>query len=241
MSASPIDIRGLSFSYTGDRDVVRDISLCCGLPGKTALIGPNGGGKTTLLLLMCGILKPRAGTVSIYGQPVRHNTFNKQVSYLFQSPDDQLFCATLYDDVAFGPLNMGLSPQTVRRRVHDALERTHMTHAADISPHHLSGGEKRLAALATLIAMRPKLYLLDEPDSNLDAKNRRMVITLLQSLPDSMWISSHDLEFLLEVCDRCVIMGDGRVAASGHIRSILSDETLLRRYHLERPHSLRSN
>ncbi|MBD3320988.1 MAG: ATP-binding cassette domain-containing protein [Chitinivibrionales bacterium] len=233
-----ITINRLFFSYCDSGDVVSDISLEVNKEQKVAVVGPNGSGKTTLFFLMCGLLKPQRGRITVDGKAIKHNSFNKEVSYLFQSPDDQLFSATIWDDIAFGPLNMGMDRNTVASEVDAALKTTEISYLKSKSPHHLSGGEKRLAALATLIAMQPEVYLLDEPTSNLDARNRRNIISLIQRLPATMMISSHDLEFLLEVCDRCILIDNGKIAADGSIREILSDESLLQQHHLEKPHSL---
>lgn len=235
---SLISFSGLHFSYPDKPEVIRGIDLEFAVGEKTALIGPNGSGKTTLFLLLCGILKPDSGQIYFKGNPVQADKFNPGISYLFQNPDDQLFSATVYDDIAFGPLNMKLSGKEVEKRSLYAVEKVQLSPSKHKSPHHLSGGEKRLAALATLLSMDPEVYLLDEPTSNLDAQNRRNIIELIKSMPENMIISSHDLEFLLEVCTRCILLDQGSVVVEGEIRKILSDHDLLSAHHMEKPHSL---
>jgi cobalt/nickel transport system ATP-binding protein len=233
-----IVIRQLRFSYPDIKDVISGIDLVIGTNEKVALVGPNGSGKTTLFFLLCGLLRPDSGAIEIAGASVRYNSFNRNIGYLFQSPDDQLFSATIFDDIAFGPLNMGLDREAAVKQVERAMEKTATASLRHKSPHHLSGGERRLAAMATLLAMEPRVYLLDEPTSNLDSRNRRNMISLVRGIPGTLFISSHDLEFLLEVCARCVLIDNGAVVADGDIRNILGNEPLLRQHHLEKPHSL---
>jgi cobalt/nickel transport system ATP-binding protein len=205
---------------------------------RVAIVGPNDSGKTTLLLLACGILKPSAGVVSVDDQKVETGRFDPRIAYLFQSPEDQLFCPTVFDDVAFGPLNMGLTMEDVRKRVQGALSTVGAEALAERPPHHLSGGEKRLVALATVLSMSPLIILLDEPTSNLDSRNRRQVISILKQAPQTLLVTSHDLEFLLELCPRVLLIDGGQVSADGPTRQVLADKTLLDTHGLERPHSL---
>jgi cobalt/nickel transport system ATP-binding protein len=205
---------------------------------RAAVVGPNGSGKTTLLLLSCGVLKPSGGAVLVDGDPIEAGRFDPRVAYLFQSPDDQLFCPTVFDDVAFGPLNMGLAEEEVRARVGEALETVGAEGLAQRPPHHLSGGEKRLVALATVLSMSPRVLLLDEPTSNLDSRNRRQVINILKRAVQTLLVTSHDLEFLLEICPRVLLIDRGRLNADGPIRRVLADEALLEAHGLEKPHSL---
>jgi cobalt/nickel transport system ATP-binding protein len=233
-----LEISGLSFSYPERPAVLQDLGFGVPAGERVALVGPNGSGKTTLLLLTCGILKPSVGTIAVDGSPVQAGRFDPRVAYLFQSPDDQLFCPTVFDDVAFGPLNMGLSADEVRDRVQEALRTVGAEALAGRPPHHLSGGEKRLVALATVLSMSPRVVLLDEPTSNLDSRNRRQVINILQETTQTLLVTSHDLEFLLEVCPRVLLIGDGTLNADGPTRRVLADETLLQAHGLEKPHSL---
>jgi cobalt/nickel transport system ATP-binding protein len=205
---------------------------------RVALIGPNGAGKTTLFLLLCGILAPDQGEIRFKGEKLEPHTFNARIAYLFQSADDQLFSATLFDDVAFGPLNMNLEKEEVKKRVADALARVGCAALASRPPHHLSGGEKRMAALATILAMSPEVILFDEPTSNLDSRNRRQVISTIRSLEKTLLIASHDLEFLLETCTRVILLDGGKIIKEGPIKEILADEILMKAHGLEKPHSL---
>lgn len=238
MNNQSLEIASLRFGYPDGPDVLSGVDLTVAPGEKTALVGPNAAGKTTLFLLVCGILEARAGTVTVSGETVRHGRFNRRVSYLFQSPDDQLFSARVYDDVAFGPLNMGLSAEEVRRRSEAALKQVKCEELADKPPHHLSGGEKRMVALATILSMSPDILLLDEPTSNLDLKNRRKVIQTINAIDTTMIIASHDLEFLLETCRSAVVLDKGGVAARGEIVEILSNKAFMAAHGLEKPHSL---
>ena len=233
-----LEVDSLTFSYPESPDVLNDVNLSIADGERVALIGPNGSGKTTLFLLMCGILKPTAGGTSVNGSLIRPGGFHPDIGYLFQFPDDQLFSSTVFDDVAFGPLNMSLSRDEVRRRVDRTLSAVGCGGLSDRPPHHLSGGEKRLIAIASVLSMVPRLILFDEPTSNLDSRNRRRVIEVLSTLDQTLIVASHDLEFLLETCLRVVLLDFGKVVADRPIRDLFSDEELLRAHGLEKPHSL---
>lgn len=233
-----LTIKDLNFSYSLNQNVLTDVNLTIEKGKKTALIGSNGSGKTTLFLLCSGILHSDSGMISINNKPVLSGKFNPDTAYLFQSPDDQLFSATLFEDVAFGPLNMGLKKDNILQVVTAALKQVDCQHLAQKSPHHLSGGEKRMAALATLLSMNPRLILCDEPTANLDNRNRRKVINLIQKMSQTLFISSHDLEFLLETCEEVILLDAGKVIASGPIREIMSNDPLMSSCGLEKPHSL---
>jgi len=233
-----LKVKGLSFSYPGGNPILKEISLYIPKGEKTALIGPNGSGKTTIFLLCCGILKEQKGTIEVSGSKIVHKRFNPHISYLFQSPDDQLFSSTIFDDVAFGPLNMGLNKKKIEQIVAGALHRVNSEHLSEKSPFHLSGGEKRMAAIASLLSMNPDLLLFDEPTANLDSRNKRNVIDLIKEMNETLFISSHDLEFLLETCSRVIIIDEGRIVADGPIRTIMSNAELMNKHGLEKPHSL---
>lgn len=237
--AAQLHVEDLTFAYPGGGpDVLTGIHLGLQEGERVGLIGPNGAGKTTLFMLLCGMLEPASGSITLHGANVNPGRFNPEITYLFQMPDDQLFSATVRDDVAFGPLNMGLSRNEVEQRVEKALAQVKLTHKAETAPHHMSGGEKRLAAFAAVLSMLPHVILLDEPTSNLDARNRRNLIDILRTLDTTMLIASHDLEFVLETCSRVVILGNGRLAADGQAAEIMANATLMNAHHLEVPHSL---
>jgi len=231
-------VSGLSFSYPDKPDVLRDVSLKV-LPGeRVGLIGPNGAGKTTLFLAICGVLKPDAGEIVLFGKPMAHGDFRSEISMVFQNPDDQLFCPSVRDDVAFGPQNLGLSKSEVEARVMEALALTGGLELADRTPHHLSGGEKRMVSIAGVLAMRPRLVIYDEPNANLDICSRRRLIRFLQASKETMLIASHDLEVILEVCGRAILMDEGRIVVNGDSRQVMGDVELMEAHGLERPHSL---
>mgnify|MGYP005837391611 CR=1 FL=1 len=231
-------VSGLTFSYPDRPDVLRGVNLKVMIGERVGLVGPNGAGKTTLFLLICGVLKPENGSIVLFGEPVTPGEFRPEVGMVFQSPDDQLFCPSVREDVAFGPINMGLSKAHVMARTEEALSIAGVSELADRPPHHLSGGEKRMVSIASILAMRPKLVIYDEPCSNLDIRARRRLIRFLQASPETMLIASHDLEFILEVCDRVVLMDEGCIVADGPPQEVLGDVILMEAHGLERPHSL---
>jgi energy-coupling factor transporter ATP-binding protein EcfA2 len=237
-----LEIGGLSFHYPDGTEALRGVDLRVA-PGETVgLVGPNGAGKSTLALQVVGFLHPSAGSVRVFGTEVGHPTLRevrRRVGFLFQNPDDQLFMPTLFDDVAFGPLNLGLPEDEVRRRAHDALAAVGLAGHGAKFPGHLSGGQKRSAALAGVLAMGPELLLLDEPSSNLDPAGRRALIRQLAALPQAKLIAAHDLEMVLDLCPRVVVLEAGRVAADGPALEILADAALMERHRLEVPYSLR--
>ncbi|MGF1496698.1 MAG: energy-coupling factor ABC transporter ATP-binding protein [Elainellaceae cyanobacterium] len=233
-----IAVQDLHFAYADTDDILKGISLTVQPSERVGIIGPNGAGKTTLFMTVCGILVPTKGTVSLFGKPVVSGEFRSEIGLVFQNPDDQLFAASVRDDVAFGPENMGLEPAEVQARVTEALTLTGMIDRIDRPPHHLSGGEKRMVAIAGVIAMRPQLIIYDEPSANLDLRARRRLIQFLQQSPETTLISSHDLEFVLEVCDRVILISEGRAVADGDPREIMGNVDLMLANGLERPHSL---
>ncbi len=239
-AGAALRIAGLSFSYLPRRGVLRDLDLVVQPGERVGVIGPNGSGKTTLFLLICGVLKHEAGEVRVFERPVIAGGFRPDLGLVFQNPDDQLFCPTVGDDVAFGPLNMGLSPEEVEARVQEALTTTGCLALRERSPHHLSGGEKRMAAIASVLAMRPRLLLYDEPDANLDSRARRRLIQLLQASRETLLFASHDLDAVLEVGTRVLLMDDGRIAADGLPHTVMADAALMEAHGLEPPWSLRA-
>ena len=233
-----ITATNLCFKYNQEHSALTDINLSIFTREKVGLIGANGAGKTTLFLTICGILTPTYGEIKICDRLVQPGEFRPEIGLVFQNPSDQLFCPTVRDDIAFGPENMGFSPEIVQERVNTALSLTGVSHLIDRIPHHLSGGEKCMVAIASVLAMQPQIILYDEPSANLDLKARRRLIKFLQASPETIVISSHDLELILEVCDRVILLNQGRVIADGIPQEIMSDRNLMENNNLEVPHSL---
>ncbi|MCP4136069.1 MAG: ABC transporter ATP-binding protein [bacterium] len=233
-----IEIDKLSFDYSEKKSVLSDISCVVGEGETVGLVGPNGAGKTTLFHCLCGILEPKEGRIRIAGKDIKPMVFNPDVGYLFQNPDDQLFNTTVYDDIAFGPFNLGLSTEAVKERVACAREVTGISELMERSPHHLSGGEKRMVAIACLVAMKPRVLIYDEPTSNLDMRVRRNLISFINSGTETTIISSHDLEFILETCSRVIILDGGAFVADGKPVEIMNDPEFMLAHGLEKPHSL---
>jgi cobalt/nickel transport system ATP-binding protein len=233
-----LSVTGLWFSYPDKPDVLKDVNFTV-IPGeRVGLIGPNGSGKTTLFLGICGVLKPYAGEVMVLGKPVLDGDFRPNVGLVFQNPDDQLFCPSVRDDVAFGPQNMKLPKDEVEARVTEALSAVGALELAARPPHHLSGGEKRMVAIATVLSMHPRLIMYDEPSASLDIRSRRQLISLLQESQETILVASHDLELILEICDRVVLMDGGSIVADGSPLEIMGNDELMKAHGQEKPHSL---
>jgi cobalt/nickel transport system ATP-binding protein len=238
-----IQVRDLSFAYPDGAAALNDISFDISAGESVGLVGPNGAGKTSLFLCLSGVLKPKAAMLRIGGldlhDPAERRRLPEQVGIVFQNSDDQIFNATVFDDVAFGPLNLELPPDEVRRRVAEALKRVGLTGLEERVPFHLSGGEKRRVALAGVLAMRPSVLLLDEPSMYLDPRGRRELMCLLPALGGTRLIASHDLELILQTCGRVLLIDQGRLTADGPARSVLADAALMETHGLEVPYSLR--
>ncbi len=238
-----IQVRDLTFSYSDGATALAGITFAIAAGESVGLVGPNGAGKTSLFLCLSGVLKPRAGLLQVGRldprDPAQRRLLPTQVGIVVQNSDDQLFNATVFDDVAFGPLNLELSPEEVRKRVADSLERVGMSGMEERVPFHLSGGEKRRIALAGILAMQPSILLLDEPSMYLDPRGRRELIQLLYTLGGTRMIASHDLEMILQTCDRVLLLDRGRLIADGPARTILADAMLMEAHGLEVPYSLR--
>ena len=236
---SDVTISGLAFRYPGTRHrVLDDLDLTVVSGERVAVLGPNGSGKTTLALHLNGLLELQHGSISIGDTPMdadRLRGIRRRVGLVFQDADDQLFMHSVHDDVAFGPANLGMDGDERERRVTDALASVGAAGLGPRTPHHLSGGEKRRAALATVLAMDPDVLVLDEPTSGLDPVGRRELSELLIGLPQTQLIVTHDLPFALATCPRAVILDAGRVVADGPTRSLLADADLLATHRLELP------
>ncbi|MCZ7575010.1 MAG: energy-coupling factor ABC transporter ATP-binding protein [Ardenticatenaceae bacterium] len=235
--APALVIEDLSFSYPDGLVALHGVSLQVGRGEKVALVGPNGAGKSTLMLQLNGILSGQ-GRIRVAGLPVTRPNLpliRARVGLVFQNPDDQLFSPTVFEDVAFGPLHMGLPGDEVRARVAWALEQVGMRPYADRLSHHLSVGEKKRIAIATVLSMEPEILVLDEPSAGLDPRARRALITLLRSLPLTMLVSTHDLLMVRELLPRMVLMDEGRIVADGPTERLLNNVILLEAHGLERP------
>lgn len=244
MSQPAIVVRDLSYAYPGGKSALEHLSFEVQEGETVGLIGPNGAGKTTLFLCLAGVLAALPDRVRIAGLDPADKKQRKQlprhVGICFQNSDDQLFAPSVADDVAFGPLNLDMPKDEVRRRVAEALCDVGLTGLEERPPHHLSGGEKRRAALAGVLAMKPSLLLLDEPTMFLDPRGRRELISLLKNLGGTRVVAAHDLEMILDLCARTLVLDGGRLIADGPTRDLLSDETLMERHGLEKPWSLRT-
>jgi len=229
-----VEIENLSFSYPDGQQGLKHINLVVNVGENLAIIGPNGAGKSTLLLHLNGVLRGNS-TVRIFGLPVEEKNLKeirKKVGLVFQDPEDQLFSPTVFDDVAFGPINMGYSESEVRRRVTEALKWVRMTGYEQRSPHHLSVGEKKRIAIATVLSLSPELLVLDEPSSNLDPRSKWSLIELLRQLPKTKIVSTHDLELVKALCQRTIVLDEGEIAAEGSTEQILNDMPLLKAHGL---------
>jgi cobalt/nickel transport system ATP-binding protein len=237
MSELSVEINDLSYTYPDGRQALSNIHLDVHAGEKVAVVGPNGAGKSTLFLHLNGILHGQ-GNLQVAGMKVSDETIREvraRVGLVFQDPDDQLFSPTVFDDVAFGPLHMGRPPAEVRARVARALAAVDMEGHEEQMPHHMSLGERKRVAIATVLAMDPAILVLDEPSGGLDPRARRNLIGLLRELPQTMLVASHDMRLVWELCPRTVILDGGQVAADGATQRLLCDTALMERHGLEVP------
>nr|WP_204262086.1 ABC transporter ATP-binding protein [Blastococcus saxobsidens] len=232
-------VEDLAFAYPDGHQALFGVDLRIEQGERVALLGPNGAGKTTLVLHLNGILRAGRGRVTVAGLPVEKRSLQevrRRVGIVFQDPDDQLFMPTVGEDVAFGPRNLGLPEDEVTARVAEALAQVRMADAIDRAPHHLSFGQRRRVAVATVLAMRPEIVVLDEPSSNLDPAGRRELAEVLAELPVTLLMVTHDLPYAAQLCPRSVILDGGVVVADGPTSEVLADAPLLAAHRLELPY-----
>jgi cobalt/nickel transport system ATP-binding protein len=238
VSAPAIRIENLHYSYPDGRVALNGVDLSIAPGERVAILGPNGAGKTTLMLHLNGVLVATSGTVEISGIALVRKTLRdirRRVGLVFQDPDDQLFMPTVAQDVAFGPANFGVTGDELAARVGVALDIVSMTEHADRSPAHLSVGQRRRAALATVLACEPEILVLDEPSANLDPVARRELAETLATLPATMLVVTHDLPYAAQLCDRAIVLDRGVVIADDTVTAVLSDSELLAAHRLELP------
>ena len=236
-----ISVNNVEFTYADGHEVLKGTDCKIRKGEKIALIGPNGAGKSTFMSLLNGVALPTSGTIEIEGlEVVKENLadIRRRVGIVFQDPDDQLFCPTVFDDVAFGPLNLGLPRAEIEQRVNEALETVGLKGYEERSSFHLSFGERKRLALATVLSYQPDILVFDEPSTNMDPLNRRKLIKWLQESDRTILLCTHDLDIALDVCDRCLMLSDGKFVADGPANEILHDKKLLEEFNLELPLAL---
>ena len=232
-----LHVQDLHYSYHDGHTALRGVSFEMFAGEKVALVGPNGAGKSTLMLHLNGILTGQ-GDVTVGDKRIMRDNLpaiRSMVGLVFQNPDDQLFSPTVFEDVAFGPLHMGLPKEEVTARVESALQAVRMSGFRDRLSHHLSVGEKKRIAIATVLSMNPLILVLDEPSAGLDPRARRTLINLLRELPITMLVSTHDMKLVEELFPRTIVMDEGMIVADGKTKEILADEKLLEAHGLEKP------
>ena len=236
-----IEFKHVDFSYEKDRPVLRDLSFRIEKGESVGLIGANGAGKSTVMKLLLGLLTPKSGEILVDGVPVGKKTLaeiRRKLGFVLQNSDNQMFMPTVYEDMIFAPLNYGLSREEAERRVDAVLEKLGLQELKHRHNHRISGGEKRMAAIATILAMEPEAVLMDEPSSALDPYNRRLVINTVRELRQTKLITSHDLDMILDTCERVILLSGGAVAADGPADLILRDKALLEAHRMELPFCL---
>ncbi len=233
-----LEVNGLAYAYPDGHQALYGVDLSIAKGERVALLGPNGAGKTTLVLHLNGILEAGQGSVDVSGVRVTKKTVadvRRRVGLVFQDPDDQLFMPSVADDVAFGPANMGIKGEELAARVEHALQQVGMAEFAKRPPHHLSYGQRRRVAVATVLAMQPEILVLDEPSSNLDPASRRELAEILLSLDITVLMVTHDLPYALELCPRSVVLSEGVIVADGATVDVLADQELMAANRLELP------
>lgn len=238
MSHHIIEVKDVEYNYQDQTNALQGVSFRILHGESVAIVGANGAGKSTLLSVLAGIYVPGRGTIRIGEYPVNKQTLphiRRSVGMVFQNPDDQLFMPTVFDDVAFGPLNLGLPPEDVRQRVQSALESVGALQLINRPPYKLSGGQKRSVAIATVLSMLPDILIMDEPSAGLDPLSRRQLINLLQSFTHTKVLATHDLDLVVDVCQRTIVLAEGKVIADGATLQIFSDMDILEKSQLEMP------
>lgn len=239
MQNNPVlKVDGLSYTYIDGTQALNAVTFEVMSGQSIGIVGGNGAGKSTLLLLLSGLLEPDRGVVAIQGEPMNKKSFKQlcnKIGFVFQNAEDQLFNNSVFEDVAYAPKHAGMAAMTIEQMVNQTLDAVRIPHLAKRAPHKLSGGEQRLAALASALVMSPELLILDEPTSGLDPQARRNLIQLLNQFAHTKLITSHDMDFIWEVCDHVLLMHGGELIAFGEAKTILSDQILLEQCQLERP------
>ncbi len=238
MSHHKIELEEVNFSYPDGHQALDNITFLLGHGESVGVVGANGAGKSTLLSILSGIVFPQKGSVRVGDIPVTKKTLaevRRSIGLVFQEPDDQLFMTSVYDDVAFGPRNYRLEEKEVEQRVNRALEEVGIPHLKDRPPYKLSGGEKKLAAIASVISMKPDILIMDEPTASLDPKARRKIMNILKGFSHTKIITSHDLDMIMDMCERTIVLKDGKIAADGPTTEILGDSGLMDDCGLEIP------
>ena len=233
-----IEFDHVSFEYEKGKPVLTDVSFSVEPGESVGLIGANGAGKSTILKLILGLIKPTEGTVKVFGMETSKENLaaiRKRAGFVLQDPDDQMFMPTVLDDMLFAPLNYGMSREEAEAKADAVLKELGLEYLKERYNHRISGGEKRMAAIATILTMEPEMILMDEPSSSLDPYNRRKVINTIKKLPQTRLITSHDLDMILDTCSRVVLISGGRIAADGPAEAILTDKALLEANRMELP------
>ncbi|MCX7749729.1 MAG: ATP-binding cassette domain-containing protein [Clostridia bacterium] len=243
MNQPVVEVNELGYVYPDGRRALEDVAFQVYEGETVGIIGANGAGKSTLLMQLMGILLPSRGEVLVQGEKVTKKSLQKiraKMGLVFQNPDDQLFMTTVYDDVAFGPRNYKLNEQEVENRVCEALKTVGILHLKDRAPFRLSGGEKRAAAIAAVLSMQPEILVMDEPTAALDPKSRRRIMTLLKGFSHTKMIATHDMDMVFDLCERTIVLKEGRIISDGRTREILQDGKLLEGCGLEIPLALQN-